>query len=108
MGFALSSGNLVAPRRTLIGVWRIPSIYIISRISGGERGRGREEVCVCHPPSGAEGGESGVTHPFLPQGCAALALPHSLLLYPAGNVGRVEEVMSVLRGVESIDEGGAA
>ena len=62
-------------------------------------------MCVCHPPSGAEGGGSGVTHPFLPQGCAALALPHSLLLYLAGNVGRVEEVMSVLRGVESIDEG---
>ena len=63
---------------------------------------------MCHPPSGAEGGGSGGTHPFLPQGCVALALPHSLLLHPAGDVGRVEEVMSVLHGVESIDEGGVA
>ena len=49
-----------------------------------------------------------VTHPFLPQGCAALALPPSLLLHPAGNVGGVEEAMSMLRGVESMNEGGAA
>jgi len=49
-----------------------------------------------------------VTHPFLPQGCAALALPHSLLLHPAGNVGGVEEAVSMLRGVESMTEGGAA
>ena len=45
-----------------------------------------------------------VTHPFLPQGCAALALPHSLLLHPAGNVGGVEEAVSMLRGVESMRE----
>ena len=60
------------------------------------------------PTFGSGGRGSGVTHPFLPQGCVALALPHSLLLHPAGNVGRVEEVRSVLRGVESIDEGGVA
>ena len=67
---------------------------------------------VGHPPSGGEGGGSGVTHTFLPQDCVALAtvaLPHSLLLHPVGatvgNVGGVEEAMSVLRSVESMDEG---
>ena len=66
---------------------------------------------VGHPPSGGEGGGSGVTHTFLPQDCVALAtvaLPHSLLLHPVGatvgNVGGVEEAMSVLRSVESMDE----
>ena len=73
-----------------------------------EIGNTAERRGVCVSPSGAEGAGSGVTHPFLPQGCVALALPHSLLLYPAGNVDRVEEAMSVLRGVESMDEGGAA
>ena len=67
---------------------------------------------VGHPPSGGDGGGSGVTHTFLPQDCVALAtvaLPHSLLLHPVGatvgNVGGVEEAMSVLRSVESMDEG---
>ena len=103
-----------------IGVWRVPSIYMMSRISRGGRERGgemgeereRERRRGGGSPTFGRGGRGEWGHPHISSpGCVALAtvaLPHSLLLHPVGatvgNVGGVEEAMSVLRSVESMDE----